>query len=152
MKNELNKLNENKIPTRRELYAEIERLKSMKAIQLKESDFKKHDYTEQGMSVYTYAKKDLTIHIEITKYDDGICSKVDVGGVIKVYYATYGCTTLFENIKEIQGYIDTAYTALSAKQEPCEVCKEVKNLWGSPNIDINGYDYCPNCGRKLEEV
>lgn len=122
----------------------------MKPIKLTESDFiLKKDTAEEQF--YLYAKKDLTVHIEITKYDDGICSKVDVGGVIKVYYATYGCTTLSENIKEIQGYIDTAYTALSAKQEPCEVCKEVKNLWGSPNIDINGYDYCPYCGRKLEE-
>ena len=58
----------------------------------------------------------------------------------------------FKNaVDEANKILATLHTALSAKQEPCEVCKEVKNLWGSPNIDINGYDYCPYCGRKLEE-
>ena len=119
----------------------------MKPIKLTESDFEKinKDYL-------SYKKSGLLIKIRYVKEEKEWC-----------YECSFPCPPCMEAFDEgfdsvenaiigLNDSLKTIYTALSAKQEPCEVCKEVKNLWGSQYIDKNGYDYCPYCGRKLEEV
>lgn len=116
-------------------------------IQLKESDFK-----QEEKYFYRCNKNGWDITIALAIYEGVPYSEIGIFLNNDTYkdFTSYELTTLQDGINEINEYFAEMYTALTVEQEPCEVCKEVKNLWGSPNIDINGYDYCPYCGRKLE--
>ena len=68
-----------------------------------------------------------------------------------------------EKLKELSWYVeDEIHTAAIREElkellksfcvEPCDWCNDIKGFIGdeTESIDVSGFLFCPNCGRRLE--